>query len=42
MMTVVLLASDTGLLTQLRAAFARQAPEFRVVLADDPLAGVAY
>jgi glyoxylate/hydroxypyruvate reductase A len=41
MMTVVLLASDTGLLTQLQAAFARQAPELRVVLADDPLAAQA-
>jgi len=36
MMTVVLLASDTGLLTQLQAAFVRQAPDLRVVLADDP------
>jgi glyoxylate/hydroxypyruvate reductase A len=41
MMTVVLLASDTGLLSQLQAAFARQAPELRVVLADDPLAAKA-
>ena len=38
MITVVLLASDTDLLHQLQAAFARQAPELQVVLADDPLA----
>jgi glyoxylate/hydroxypyruvate reductase A len=38
MTTVVLLAADTTLLAQLQAAFARQAPELRVVLADDPAA----
>lgn len=36
MTTVVLLASDATLINQLQAAFARQAPELRVVLADDP------
>lgn len=41
MMTVVLLASDTALLGQLQAAFARQAPELRVVLAHDPAAAQA-
>lgn len=41
MMTVVLLASDNALLGQLQAAFARQAPELRVVLADDPAAAQA-
>jgi glyoxylate/hydroxypyruvate reductase A len=38
MMTIVLLACDTVLLGQLHAAFARQAPDMRVVLADDPAA----
>jgi len=38
MMTVVLLANDATLLGPLREAFTRQAPELRVVLADDPAA----
>ncbi len=38
MITVVLLTSDTVLLDQLQAAFARQAPELTVVRADDPQA----
>ncbi|RJG09091.1 glyoxylate/hydroxypyruvate reductase A [Pseudomonas cavernicola] len=38
MKPLVLLSSDTLLLGQLRAAFARQAPELQVVLADDPAA----
>lgn len=41
MTTVVLLSRDTALLGQLQAAFARQAPELQVVLADDPAAAQA-
>ncbi|SDI40840.1 glyoxylate/hydroxypyruvate reductase A [Pseudomonas flavescens] len=36
MTTIVLLSRDSGLLAQLQAAFARQAPDLQVVLADDP------
>lgn len=41
MNTVVLLSRDSILLGQLQAAFARQAPDIRVVLADDPVASEA-
>lgn len=41
MTTVVLLSSDTGLLGQLKAAFAREVPQLDVVLADDPRAAEA-
>lgn len=38
MNTIVLLSRDSVLLGQLQAAFARQAPDVRAVLADDPAA----
>jgi glyoxylate/hydroxypyruvate reductase A len=41
MNTVVLLSRDSVLLGQLQAAFARQAPDLKIVLADDPAAAQA-
>lgn len=42
MTTIVLLSRDSILLGQLQAAFARQAPDIRVVLADDPASSQAH